>query len=163
MTIQFYEQDNLIKMWYNVNPTEHFVPNKGDCVLLHFGDYNEEERCYTVCNRYVSGTSMDVLMLQVELQERKSNYREDSVKVVGKKLDEIDGMEAEKRKRYNWNTCKNGYEVRFFGCCHEHSIETVGQLLDFGRVQFSQSRNIGRRALEAIDKALSELYEIKVW
>lgn len=65
MRIQFYEKERLIKTWHNVNPALHFIPQNGDDVLLHFGDYNEEERLYTVCNRTISGTSMDVLKIQV--------------------------------------------------------------------------------------------------
>ena len=79
MRIQFYEKGNLIKTWHNVNPALHFIPNNGDDVLLHFGDYGEEERIYTVCNRTISGTSMDVLKINVaQLYSEESDKEEDS-------------------------------------------------------------------------------------
>ena len=65
MRIQFYENGNLIKTWHNVNPALHFIPNNGDDVLLHFGDYNEEERLYTVCKREIGSTDMSSLTLYV--------------------------------------------------------------------------------------------------
>ena len=41
MRIQFYDKEKLIKTWHNVNPALHFIPNNGDDVLLHFGDYRK--------------------------------------------------------------------------------------------------------------------------
>lgn len=79
MRIQFYEDGNLIKTWHNVNPALHFIPQNGDDVLLHFGDYGEEERLYTVYSREISGTSMDVLKINVaQLYSEESDKEEDS-------------------------------------------------------------------------------------
>lgn len=71
MRIQFYNKEgNLIKVWHNVNPEYHFIPQKGDNVLLHFGDYNEEEKEYSVLERTISGTNMDLLRITLEDSEK---------------------------------------------------------------------------------------------
>lgn len=78
MTIRFYEKGKLIKTWHNVNPALHFIPQNGDDVLLHFGNYNEEECLYTVCSRTISGTNMDVLKINVaQLYVEESNKEEE--------------------------------------------------------------------------------------
>lgn len=65
MVIHFVEKKKLIKTFTNVNPAISFIPNEGDDVVLYFGDYNEEERLYTVCKRMISSIDMSSLTLYV--------------------------------------------------------------------------------------------------
>lgn len=63
MTIEFQDRDNeYIKQWPNWDGP---IPMKGDYVLLHFGDNNEEEAQYIVLGRSISGLESDKLYLQI--------------------------------------------------------------------------------------------------
>lgn len=64
-TITFYDADNgnYIKQWPNWSGE---VPQVGDYVLLHFGDYNEETVKYFVYSREIDGTKPDNVSLYVE-------------------------------------------------------------------------------------------------
>lgn len=50
----------LIKQWPNWTGV---VPAVGDMVVLHFGDNNEDECCYTVSLRVIDGTQPDFICL----------------------------------------------------------------------------------------------------
>lgn len=54
--LHFYELKQggkkFIRDWVNWTGE---VPDKGDVVLIHFGDYNEEEFMYRVVNRVFNG------------------------------------------------------------------------------------------------------------
>jgi len=43
------------------------VPMTGDCVLIHFGDNNEEEQKYRVVGRVIDGRKSDVINIFVSL------------------------------------------------------------------------------------------------
>lgn len=45
------------------------VPNRGDIVLIHFGDYNEEEYKYRVVGRIIDGLKPDDVDIVVSLME----------------------------------------------------------------------------------------------
>ena len=64
MTIEFRTiWGDYIKQWPNWSGV---VPMVGDEVLLHFGDYNEEESRYKVKTRVISGTEPDKVILYIE-------------------------------------------------------------------------------------------------
>ena len=67
MTIEFIIGHRL-KQWPNWSGE---IPQRGDDVLLHFGDYNEDERKYTVEKRIISGTEPDKVILEVIEAGRK--------------------------------------------------------------------------------------------
>lgn len=67
MTIVFI-YNNSIKEWPNWSGE---IPQKGDDVLLHFGDYNEDERKCIVEKRIISGTEPDKVILEVIEAGRK--------------------------------------------------------------------------------------------
>ena len=62
--ISFYKNGTgeFIKQWPNWTGV---VPAVGDMVVLHFGDNNEEECCYTVSLRVIDGTRHDYIKLYV--------------------------------------------------------------------------------------------------
>ena len=68
MTIEFIDLDgNYIKQWPNWNPS--LIPQKGDYVILHYGDHNETIVPYTVFNRVIDGTVPDKVVVVVDDME----------------------------------------------------------------------------------------------
>lgn len=69
--LHFYEfeqgQKKFIRDWVNWTGE---VPDKGDVVLIHFGDYNEEEFMYRVVNRVFNGLRPDRIDIIVEKIEK---------------------------------------------------------------------------------------------
>lgn len=63
--ISFYRNGTgeFIKQWPNWTGV---VPAVGDMVLLHYGDYNEEEQGYVVNMRVIDGTRPDSIRLFVD-------------------------------------------------------------------------------------------------
>lgn len=69
--LRFYELElgkkKFIRNWVNWTGE---VPDKGDVVLIHFGDYNEEEFMYRVVNRVFDGRFPDDIDIIVEEIEK---------------------------------------------------------------------------------------------
>ena len=69
--LHFYEfeqgQKKFIRDWVNWTGE---VPDKGDVVLIHFGDYNEEEFMYRVVIRVFNGLRPDRIDIIVEKIEK---------------------------------------------------------------------------------------------
>ena len=68
--LHFYELEHGEKKFSRdwVNWTGE-VPDKGDVVLIHFGDYNEEEFMYRVVNRVFNGLRperIDIIVEEIE-------------------------------------------------------------------------------------------------
>lgn len=69
--LHFYELEHgekkYIRNWVNWTGE---VPDKGDVVLIHFGDYNEEEFMYRVVNRVFNGLRPECIDIIVEKIEK---------------------------------------------------------------------------------------------
>ena len=68
--LHFYEkhgEKKYIRAWVNWTGE---VPDKGDVVLIHFGDYNEEEFMYRVVNRVFNGLRPERIDIIVEKIEK---------------------------------------------------------------------------------------------
>ena len=60
MNITFLDKEGkFIKQWPNVEYSGHGIPNTGDHVILHWGDYNEESEEYIVLYRTFDGTRVN--------------------------------------------------------------------------------------------------------
>lgn len=57
-------KDQWSKDWQNWTGV---VPQIGDTVLLHFGDYNEECVPYKVVQRYIDGTKPDFVTCLIDI------------------------------------------------------------------------------------------------
>jgi hypothetical protein len=67
MVIRFEDRDgNWIKSWPWAEYTKRGMPNTGDHVLLHWGDYGEEVEEYVVLWRVFDGKRPDSVILVVE-------------------------------------------------------------------------------------------------
>lgn len=66
MTIEFRNRDDVyIKQWPNWTGV---IPNQGDTVVIHFGDYAEESYSYEVEERIIDGTKPDKVVLIIDCQ-----------------------------------------------------------------------------------------------
>ena len=69
--LYFYELElgkkKFIRSWVNWTGE---VPEKGDVVIIHFGDYNEEEFMYRVVFRVFNGLRPDYIGIIVEKIEK---------------------------------------------------------------------------------------------
>lgn len=66
MTIEFIIGHHM-EQWPNWTGE---IPQKGDVVLLHFGDNNENEERYIVQRRIISGTEPGKVVVEVEWIDR---------------------------------------------------------------------------------------------
>jgi len=90
------------------------------------------------------------------------------IQTIAKEIARLETLELQaKRSHYNTtNYQKGGLDIRFlnvckFGCGRE--IDTVKDLIDFGRHEFYSLRNIGPHTMKLVDQALDNLYNIKSW
>ena len=59
--------------------------------------------------------------------------------------------------------CHSGYGAKLEKVFAAHHISTVGDLLRIGRSAFRQYQAVGVGSIGSIDRALSDLYDIKGW
>lgn len=138
-------------------------------VLMRGGQLTEntlaEQAAVTACD--YAGALVNKLKSLVEspqensdvpqTEEQKKDFRKESIRVVGRKINEIDVSHLMR------SGVTKGYEARFLNYCRFNSIENVGQLLHIGRKSFGESMRIGKKTLEVVDEALLQLYGIKFW
>ena len=67
MVIHFFSGPYL-KSWPNWIGV---IPQIGDTVILHFGDFNEESERYKVVDRLISGTDPDSVVIHLEWIDKK--------------------------------------------------------------------------------------------
>ena len=64
MILEFYSKEaGYLKQWYNWTGE---IPQKGDIVVLHYGDNNEFHDEYEVLFRKISGTEPDKIIVDVK-------------------------------------------------------------------------------------------------
>lgn len=101
-----------------------------------------------------------------EQKTKEPDYLSDRVNYeLSNEIDRLDIAElnAKKKEHPNRFYCRKGNAVRFLNACKDNEIETVGQLLELGRIRFEMCRNIGNCCGEAVSQALENLYGIKTW
>lgn len=95
-----------------------------------------------------------------------AEYENDRVMVLYEEIDRLDVLDREEQKKTHpgWGHYqKSGNGVRFLNACKANDIETIGQLIAFGRPRFEETRNMGRMCCDVITKALTNLYGIDKW
>lgn len=120
-----------------------------------------------VCVAYTNEAHPTSLIFQADkTPTQPAEYENEKVMVVYEEIDRLDIIERdEQKKKYpGWGHYqKSGNGVRFLNACKANDIETIGQLLTFGRVRFEETRNMGRMCCDVITKALTNLYGIEKW
>lgn len=98
----------------------------------------------------------------------------EKVQTLAKEIARIERYDIEQKnaikKNQGWNGRNfyhiSGADVRFLNVCKfgcDREIDTVKDLIDFGRHNFSRLRNMGPLTMELVDKAIENLYNIKSW
>ena len=120
-----------------------------------------------VCVTYVNDAQPTSQIFQADKKPvMPSEYDNDKVMVLYEEIDRLDILEREenKKKYPNWGHYqKSGNGVRFMNACKANDIETIGQLIAFGRQRFEETRNMGRMCCDVITTALTNLYGIEKW
>jgi hypothetical protein len=120
-----------------------------------------------VCVAYTNEAQPISLTFQADKSPTQpAEYESEKVMVLYKEIDRIDIIERDeqKKKHPGWGHYqKSGNGVRFLSACRANNIDTIGQLLTFGRVRFEETRNMGRMCCDVITKALTNLYGIEKW
>ena len=96
----------------------------------------------------------------------KGDFENDKIMVLYEELDRIETEERERQKKEhpNWRSVqKAGSACRFINVAKSADIETVGQLLDFGRSDFEKLRHMGRKCADLVTQGLTNLYRIEKW
>ena len=95
-----------------------------------------------------------------------ADFRNDKIFKLYEELDRIETEERERQKKEhpNWRSVqKNGSACRFINVAKSADIETVGQLLDFGRANFEKLRHMGSKCADLVTQGLTNLYGIDKW
>ena len=67
MTVHFFS-GTYIKSWPNWSGV---IPQIGDTVILHSGDYDEKKKRYKVVDRIISGIDSDSIVIHLEWIDKK--------------------------------------------------------------------------------------------
>lgn len=120
-----------------------------------------------VCVAYTNEAHPTSLIFRADkAPTHPAEYESEKVMVVYREIDRLDIIERDEQKKKHPGCGpyqKSGNGIRFLNACKANEIETIGQLLTFGRVRFEETRNMGRMCCDVITKALTNLYGIEKW
>ena len=122
-----------------------------------------------VCVAYTNEAQPTSLIFQADKQPAPppaADYENDKIMVLYEELDRIETEERERQKKEhpNWRSVqKAGSACRFINVAKSADIETVGQLLNFGRANFEKLRHMGRKCADLVTQGLTNLYGIEKW
>lgn len=94
----------------------------------------------------------------------KKDYEQIPISEVYNEMQIMEEEEKLEKKRAGYrNVQKKGHAVRFLNAARLADIETVGQLIAYGRADFIRVRNMGRNCADYVSMALKNLYGIEKW
>ena len=141
----------------------------GTLMTIYYEDGHEEDVNEPVLVEVI-GQKPNGVEVETEETEQtsapKADFENDKIMVLYEELDRIETEEREKKKREhpNWRSVqKAGSACRFINVAKSADIETVGQLLDFGRANFEKLRYMGRKCADLVTQGLTNLYGIDKW
>lgn len=91
-----------------------------------------------------------------------NDYEQKPIREVYLEIQRIEEAEVSAKKQQG-RVSKKGHARRFFKRAQMADIETVGQLLNFGKDDFLRLQNMGRQCVEYVSMALKNLYGIDKW
>lgn len=93
-----------------------------------------------------------------------NDYEQKPIREVYLEIQRIEEAEKEEKIQKGWmRVQKKGYANRFLNVVRMHDIETVGQLVEYGKAEFMLLPNIGRQCADYVSMALKNLYGIDRW
>jgi DNA-directed RNA polymerase alpha subunit len=94
----------------------------------------------------------------------KKDYEQESIQEVYNEMQIIEEEEKLEKKREGYrNVQKKGHAVRFRNAARMCEIETVGQLVKYGKADLTRARNMGEKCVDYVSMALKNLYGIEKW
>lgn len=92
------------------------------------------------------------------------DYESKPIQDVYNEMQIMEEEEKLEKKRAGYrNVQKKGHAVRFLNAARLADIETVGQLIAYGKADFIKVRNMGRNCADYVSMALKNLYGIEKW
>jgi hypothetical protein len=122
------------------------VPQVGDTVLLHFGDYNEECVPCNVVKRYIDGTNPDVVTCLIE---NIRNTDEDQA-------EPSEQLSPEKKALLNQKVEELDLSVNTRNLLRANGIDTILDLCRLKKTDWLKFRNAGRKSLIELDDFLTD-------
>ena len=101
-----------------------------------------------------------------EPEPKPKDYENDSILVLYNELKRIEEEEKERKKEQHPGfkyIQRKGNATRAIVVARQHDINTIGDLLKVGRVNFQAFRNAGPKCGALITQGLSNLYGIEKW
>lgn len=93
-----------------------------------------------------------------------NDYEQKPIREVYLEIQRIEEAEKEEKIQKGWRRVqKKGHANRFLNVARMHDIETVGQLVEYGKAEFMLLPNIGRQCADYVSMALKNLYGIDRW
>lgn len=93
-----------------------------------------------------------------------NDYEQKPIREVYLEIQRIEEAEVSAKIQQGWSrVSKKGHARRFLNRAQMADIETVGQLLNFGKGDFLRLQNMGRQCAEYVSMALKNLYGIERW
>ena len=142
----------------------HYKKEENEAII-HFRDYVGTAPNIKSIKTY-PGTPDMTLVNNAEPEPEPKDYEDDSILVLYKELKRIEEEEKKRKKeeRPEWKYIqRKGNATRALVVARSHDIETIGDLLKVGRVNFQAFRNAGPKCGELITQGLSNLYGIEKW
>ena len=143
----------------------HYKKGENEAVI-HFRDYVGTAPNIKSIKTY-PGTPDMTFVNNIEPEVTPAaGYEDDSILVLYNELKRIEEEEKKRKKeeRPEWKYIqRKGNATRALVVARSHDIETIGDLLKVGRVNFQAFRNAGPKCGELITQGLSNLYGIEKW
>lgn len=93
-----------------------------------------------------------------------NDYEQKPIREVYNEIQRMEEAEKEEKIQKGWRRVqKKGHANRFLNVARMHDIETVGQLVEYGKAEFMLLPNIGRQCADYVSMALKNLYGIDKW
>lgn len=93
-----------------------------------------------------------------------NDYEQKPIREVYLEIQRMEEAEKEEKIQKGWSrVSKKGHARRFLNAAQMADIETVGQLLNFGKDDFLLLQNMGRQCVYYVSMALKNLYGIEKW
>ena len=152
MTIKFIKgmsDQPPINIWSKEWPNwSGVVPQVGDIVLLHFGDYNEECHMFKVTHRFIDGTPPDIVTCMIA-EEKMKTVQHDNIEGVPAWYDDAKWFPL-----LDQNIGNVGLMNRTVILLEKNGVYKVRDLCCLNKTDLLKFRNFGRKSLNDCDDFL---------
>lgn len=132
-----------------------------------------QEAALRLINALTEYTMQEVAMYAKQLADEVYGKEKEEPEIpysdepISNLIREIDRIDEEQKKIHNefsrWKYTKKGHAKIAQHACERENINSIAELLAFGRYHFLGIHNVGPMVVNSIDEALENLYNIKSW